>query len=742
MSGKAQLGVASQSATLSSLSPGRLLQRQCACGQLTPGGECEECKKKGLELQRKSNGGRPPAVVPPAVHNVLRSPGQPLDRATRAFMEPRFGHDFSHVRIHSDATAADSAKAISALAYTAGSHVIFGQAQFAPTTAAGRSLLAHELTHVVQQQNGATDLPARSIGPKDDEHERDAAAAATQIGSSGAKIKASPAKADSAIIQRFATSEHQAIGEAAYQAAQPQNTSAAQGPSAPKLDPLLLTSLKDFHYEHATGQKSTYGELVTMADNVASFQLMEEQDKERAGKGFRVPVLSRIWDWVGDQTHYLDLASRNLQHFHPHNFMAWQAYHWTALRSMKQAYDVETQADGLNAEIVAHSKEFDTRQKRARRLLEESDSNQEKTDGQGASEENDRQVEEDLAAMRKILAQMSQKQQKVAELRSKAKSLGVGAMALNGFGDHFLTDAYAGGHIVTPRKDLLENYATKLFGLFKVGGVLHCASIPSLAWHDLDNKKGVRVKDRTGDVWTTYGDDYLCIPSGADKVCQKAPDNEFKTWNHVVKATTISVRHMWESAAGRQPTSLSDVLDLLPAPILDPAVYPSWTPTEWNTQLRYSAGEQIGMNNDAMGAGTHSEQPAEQVPNPKGTPIGSGPLSARATCWNAIDFFSYEKFVAPMLERIRKEYNQRFFTGSEGQVLSSTAEIEPQASVVGHTALGSAIGALAGAGLGYLAGRGVGAVIGGVAGLFGGALIGGFYGKLRKKKETETAGNA
>ena len=89
--------------------------------------------------------------VPPIVHEVLRSPGQPLDVATRAFMEPRFGHDFSGVRVHTDAKAAESARAVNALAYTVGRNVVFGAGQYLPQTNAGQRLLAHELTHTVQQ---------------------------------------------------------------------------------------------------------------------------------------------------------------------------------------------------------------------------------------------------------------------------------------------------------------------------------------------------------------------------------------------------------------------------------------------------------------------------------------------------------------------------------------------------------------------------------------------------------------
>jgi hypothetical protein len=93
------------------------------------------------------------ATVPPLVQEVLRSPGQPLDPATRAFMEPRFGHDFEHVRMHTDAKAADSARVVCAHAYTMGRNVVFGQNEFAPATHQGRELLAHELAHTIQQRN-------------------------------------------------------------------------------------------------------------------------------------------------------------------------------------------------------------------------------------------------------------------------------------------------------------------------------------------------------------------------------------------------------------------------------------------------------------------------------------------------------------------------------------------------------------------------------------------------------------
>ncbi len=186
---------------------GRVLQRKCGCGAKSSGGDCAECRAK-RELQRQAAGAGP-AVAPPIVHQVLNSPGEPLDAATRAFLEPRFGHDFaslpirspassepelvigipgdrleqqaehvadsalnesnpslgspldlSRVRLHTDARAAESAQAVQANAYTVGSQIVFGSGQYDPGSAGGRRLLAHELAHVAQQTTDAAPAPA------------------------------------------------------------------------------------------------------------------------------------------------------------------------------------------------------------------------------------------------------------------------------------------------------------------------------------------------------------------------------------------------------------------------------------------------------------------------------------------------------------------------------------------------------------------------------------------------------
>ncbi len=137
-----------------------------------PTSECAACRDEDKTRQRKASGGiQPEAAVPSSVSEVLRQPGEPLDAASRAYFEPRFKRDFSAVRIHADPAAAQSARTVDALAYTVGRHIVFGSGQRVADTPAGRALLAHELTHVVQQAGG-TALAAPGAA-----QERDAEAA-------------------------------------------------------------------------------------------------------------------------------------------------------------------------------------------------------------------------------------------------------------------------------------------------------------------------------------------------------------------------------------------------------------------------------------------------------------------------------------------------------------------------------------------------------------------------------------
>ncbi len=129
------------------------LQPACPCGRGCPKCQAEQLGQERERLQTKRVQANDSAEieVPLIVHDAVHSSGQPVDPTTREFMESRFGHDFSQVRVHTDETAAEAAHTLHANAFTVGSHIVFGERQFAPDTSKGRRLLAHELTHSVQQ---------------------------------------------------------------------------------------------------------------------------------------------------------------------------------------------------------------------------------------------------------------------------------------------------------------------------------------------------------------------------------------------------------------------------------------------------------------------------------------------------------------------------------------------------------------------------------------------------------------
>lgn len=139
---------------------GRDASRVAATPAVAPGVQkCAACEAEGRDRHTPGSDARyaasPPTATDGGIEAALASTGRPLSESEREFFEPRFGHDFSHVRVHADGDAAESARAIDALAYTVGSDIVFGAGQYAPASAQGRHLLAHELTHVVQQTAGA-----------------------------------------------------------------------------------------------------------------------------------------------------------------------------------------------------------------------------------------------------------------------------------------------------------------------------------------------------------------------------------------------------------------------------------------------------------------------------------------------------------------------------------------------------------------------------------------------------------
>jgi hypothetical protein len=166
---------------------------------------------RNMTLQRARGRGTVTGGTPDAAlaTRALRSPGRPLDPATRAFMEPRFGHDFSNVRVHTDDAAARAARSIDAVSYTSGTDIAFASGRYAPESPKGREVLAHELTHVVQQSHAPPSTAAR-IGAPDSAAEHEATAAARQVAGGGVPDR--PVSASLAAVQRLSLGASIGVG--------------------------------------------------------------------------------------------------------------------------------------------------------------------------------------------------------------------------------------------------------------------------------------------------------------------------------------------------------------------------------------------------------------------------------------------------------------------------------------------------------------------------------------------------
>jgi hypothetical protein len=149
-----------------------------------------------LRLQREAGNGAVSDLVEEQrspVHDVVSSGGSPLEPAVRTDMESRLGHDFGDVKVHTDAAANASAQSVGAHAYTTGNHVVFQRDAYDPSSQAGQTTLAHELTHVVQQRSGPVDgTPSSggvSVSDPGDRFERAAADNATRAMSEPAPVQ-------------------------------------------------------------------------------------------------------------------------------------------------------------------------------------------------------------------------------------------------------------------------------------------------------------------------------------------------------------------------------------------------------------------------------------------------------------------------------------------------------------------------------------------------------------------------
>src|SRR5271163_4378603 len=131
------------------------------------------------------------------IRHALKSPAEGLQPQTRARMEPYFGQNLSRVRVHSDPAATKSARAVSADAYTLGNDIVFGAGKYAPHTPGGEQLLAHEITHTLQQSGEARDLNGLSIAPANSPAEREA-----DFASRGFPVREKPKPVSGKMLQR------------------------------------------------------------------------------------------------------------------------------------------------------------------------------------------------------------------------------------------------------------------------------------------------------------------------------------------------------------------------------------------------------------------------------------------------------------------------------------------------------------------------------------------------------------
>jgi hypothetical protein len=190
-----------------------LLQRKCACGTHTSGGAmCGECAHRSL-----SGGATADALAsaPAGVSLIPHGQGRPLEPASRAVLEPAFGRDFSTVKVHTDAQAAQTAHAIHAAAYTIGDDIVFGAGQYDPRTATGTHLLAHELAHVAQHASFGRSMgecaPVPALSRPGDPAEREAELAADRV-MQGHRVRIT--QAPQAQVHRLSTGESVGIGAA------------------------------------------------------------------------------------------------------------------------------------------------------------------------------------------------------------------------------------------------------------------------------------------------------------------------------------------------------------------------------------------------------------------------------------------------------------------------------------------------------------------------------------------------
>jgi hypothetical protein len=406
--------------------------------------------------------GRQADAAPGSVDRVLASPGRSMEPALQEDMQQRFGHDFSRVRVHSGGAAEQSAREVNAHAYTVGHHIVFGAGQLAPGPREGRRLIAHELTHVVQQESGVDQITG--------------------------------------FIQRYESPEHQDLGDKYLEELFDfiQREDGEKWAKEHGIDPRRLVQdiaqdpvRRNKAIKVRPGLELTPGQIISlMGDFYATWKELQHAPKEEIDRLLAVMAKERAGGVDANveyekitQGRYTKLARVNTKHFAPKNRDAWQDLHLQAMAKARQA-----------------ATDKDTS------LMEE-------------------------------------------------------AYLMDAAGGHFLTDAFASGHLfdsakveVAIRRYLNDNpireenpemqaltAGMEAFGL--------AASLVLKNVHDRMNAEGFEVTNAKGTKWKTYGDNHL--------------KNAQETRRIAAYAVFVSRQQVTRAKQGESPDA-SEVLDLLP----------------------------------------------------------------------------------------------------------------------------------------------------------------------------------
>jgi hypothetical protein len=378
------------------------------------------------------------ANQPTADRDPVRA-GEPLDTEVRRQMEAYLAADFSRVRVHTGPEAAESARSLNARAFTVGTDIAFGAGQYSPSTRAGRQVLSHELAHVVQQGSDRAVTPRRGLAPAAAEREaRDVGRGASGAGPGHPPVR--PSSDAVGHIQHFDSFEHIQLGD-----------TAAGGPTGYIL---LDCHARDLP-QHAT---PTVG---WPSDWIRRYAAGTPDQRRAITEGL---TYGEIVAFSGDM--YADIDSRTMA---------------TSVVGTMQRINRASLAEIYDLIPLLHSRSASTGQ------LEEA------TGGRYIS-----LAAHNVSHFANVSGGRNNLQTwrdgHAAALTLARSGNANAAWAMNAAADHFLTDAFASGHL---RPDRAHDVLSKR------------GNIRSKVLHDLDNEHGVAVHNLRGDHWTQYGDDHL-----------------------------------------------------------------------------------------------------------------------------------------------------------------------------------------------------------------------------------------